>query len=445
MNAYSLILFILKCVQLASAIDSPTSATRKAPPNAFGKIGDVFEALEDKFEDSIDHYSAFAGNIFPILSKLYISPEKARQIATAINKVQEPGDWIFIFLLGWATMPIIQYPYEKLLAIGTSPITKDGKLKKPFKETFIYHIADHVSQAGKIAALVYGLDCIAIALETMGFKGVTQYSPHIAKAIYTIWMFLRFNALKQFFVFKAFGVSTLKDREDQGKRGSYARAKIVNKFFDIVCIVGCFFVMVDVLKVKSGVTLRSLFAVGGAGTVVLSLAVKDIASEVVSGLALQASDKVYEGEKVMFGNGLKGTVDQIGLFETLIRDSSEMVTAVPNKELSNQRLTNISRNKFSQVKQVVHFEYEDLDKLPALLQEIKKEISRSCPAVVIDGSKPFRAYFHEYADSFLKIIVDVRMNVTPDSDTYYFNREQVLLAIGRAVKQMKMKFAVIAE
>jgi len=112
--------------------------------------------------------------------------------------------------------------------------------------------------------------------------------------------------------------------------------------------------MVDVLKVKSGVTLRSLFAVGGAGTVFLSLAVKDIASEVVSGLALQASDKVYEGEKVMFGNGLKGTVDQID----------------------------------------------------------------------------------EYADSFLKVIVDVRINVTPDSDTCYFNnREQVLLAIGRAVKK----------
>jgi small-conductance mechanosensitive channel len=117
-----------------------------------------------------------------------------------------------------------------------------------------------------------------------------------------------------------------------------------------------------------------------------------------------------------------------------------MVTAVPNKELSNQSLINISRNKFSQVKQVVHFEYGDLENLPALLLEIKKEISRSCPAVVIDGSKPFRAYFHEYADDHLKVVVDVRMNVTPDSDTYYRNREQVLLAIGRAVKQMKMKF-----
>jgi small-conductance mechanosensitive channel len=444
MTFYSAIFCILQYgVQSVYAIDSPASATKKASVNAFTKLGDVvgntFEALEDKFETSINHYSAFAGKIFPILSKLYISPEKARQIVTAINIVQEPGDWIFIFLLGWATIPVIKYPYEKL-AIGSSEATK-----KPFKDTLAYHFALHLSQAGKIAALVYGLDCVAIALQTMGFKDATQYSPYLAKAIYTLWIFMRFNALKQYLVFKAFGVASAKEREDLGKRGPFARAKIVNKILDILCLAACFFVMVDVLKVKSGVTLNSLFAVGGAGTVVLSLAVKDIVSEIVSGLALQASDKVYEGEKVMFGNGLKGHVDQIGLFETLIRDSSEMVTAVPNKELSNQRLTNISRNKFSQVKQAVHFEYEDLDKLPVLMDEIKREIKNSCPVVVTDGSKPFRVYFHEYAHNFLKVVVDVRMNVVPDSSSYYHHREQVLLAIGRAVKRMKIKFSVLSE
>jgi len=429
---------------LVAAIDSPFSGTTKTSTNnAFTKIEDVvgntFEALEDKFEDSINHYSAFAGKIFPILSKIYISPERAREIATAINIAQEPGDWIFIFLLGWATIPVIKYPYEKLV-IGTSLTTK-----KPFKETFAFQFALHLSQAGKIAALVYGMDCVAIALQTMGFNGVTQYSPYIAKAIYTLWIFSRVNELKQYLVYNVFGVASSKEREDVGKRGPFARAKIVNKILDILCLVACFFVMVDVLKVKSGVTLNSLFAVGGAGTVVLSLAIKDIASDVVSGLALQASDKVYEGEKVMFGNGLKGHVEQIGLFETLIRDSSEMVTAVPNKEFSNQRLTNISRNKFSQVEQDVHFEYDDLDKLPVLVDEIKREIINSCPAVVTDGSKPFRVYFHEYADCFLKVKVDVRMIATHNSNSYFHNREQVLLAIGRAVKRMKMKFAVLTE
>lgn len=456
--------FIVYCLIICTtcAIETPTTSTSKPPSssasstnhasftkNSFsGIVGNTFEALEDHIEGTIEHYSALAGKIFPVLSKLYISPDKARNIFKQIQKVQEPGDWIFIFLLGWVTIPVVKYPYEKLVMGSSTRDTAKGgsptSSKRPFQESFLYYFADHLSQAGKIAALVYGLDCIAIALETIGFSHVTMFSPYIAKAIYTLWIFMRFNKLKRFLVFKSFGVSNVQeDGNHPSMRGRLARAKIVNRILELLCLAGCFFVMIDVLKIKSGVTLKSLFAVSGASTVIFSFAVKDVASEIVSGLALQASDKVYEGEKVLFGNGLKGIVDRIGLFETLIRDSSEMVTAVPNKELSNQRLTNISRNKFSQVKQKIHFAYSDLNKLPWLLREIRREIEQSCPEVVTDGSKPFRTYFHSFEDCYLEVVVDVRMTVTPDSDHYYQSREQVLFAIGRAVDRMKMKFAVL--
>lgn len=457
--------FIFSLILCASfAIDTPTTSTAKPPRapsssntinDAFTKnsfsdmVGSTFEALEDHIEGTIEQYSALAGKIFPVLSKLFISPKKARKIFRQIHKVQEPGDWIFIFLLGWVTIPAVKYPYEKIV-IGRSAKQQDttnSKPKRPFQETFLYHFADHLSQAGKIAALVYGLDCIAIALETIGFSRVTVFSPYLAKAIYTLWIFLRVNKLKRFLIFKAFGIShqALEDLStNPSMRGQLARAKIINRILELLCLAGCFFVMIDLLKVKSGVTLKSLFAFSGASTVIFSLAVKDVAIEVVSGLALQASDKVYEGEKVLFGNGLKGTVDQIGLFETLIRDSSEMVTAVPNKELSNQRLTNISRNKFSQVKQKIHFSYGDLDKLPMLLRKIRREITESCPEVVTDGSKSFRTYFHSFEDSYLEVVVDVKLTATPDSDYYYQCREQVLFAIGRAVEKMNMKFAVLS-
>jgi len=49
---------------------------------------------------------------------------------------------------------------------------------------------------------------------------------------------------------------------------------------------------------------------------------------------------------------------------------------------------------------------------------------------------------HQYEDDYLEVIVDVRMTVTPDSSYYYESREQVLLAVGRAVANQNMKFAV---
>lgn len=451
-----LIVFAVHCIKWAqiAAIESPRSATGQkssSPSNPLPSVKDavddafdVFEALEDRFEDTISHYSAFAGKIFPLLSKLYVSPKKARKIINEIRTVQEPGDWIFILTLGWITIPVVKCTYEKFV-IGKNSRTKCGNTERLFKESLVYYFAEHVSQAGRIAAGVYVLDCVAIALDTMGFQAISQYSPNIAKAIYTVWIFSRVSSFKRFMVFKFFAITNLADKEDPGNRGFLARANIVDKFLDIFFIASCFFVLIDVLKIQSGCTLNSLFAVSGAGTVMISLASKDIIMEVLSGLTLQASDKVFEGEKVEFGNGLKGYVDHIGLFETLIRDSSEMVTAVPNKSLINQHLTNISRNQFSQVKQKLNFKYNDMEKLPALIEEIKRAVAGNCEFVISDGSKPFRVHFSKFGDSCLEVVVDVRMSVTPDSDYYHACKEKVLWVVASAVKRKNMEFAVLSE
>lgn len=449
-----IIFYIIHCFQWTLGLEIPTPvAAERVSSNGFEKLGDTFEALEDRLEDVIDHYSAFAGKIFPILSKLYISPEKARNIYKAINTVQEPGDWIFIFLVGWATLPVIRYPYEQIALkkrvhgkeLNDLEGTEASLYTKQFNETFLYHFATHISQAGKIAALVYGLDCIAISLETIGFKAATKYSPMCAKVIYTVWMFSRFNTFKKYLVYNAFRVSDSKLAVRVENRAAFARAKIVNNILEIILFAACLFIMVDLLHLKAGVALNSLFAVSGAGTLLASFASKDIAMEVVSGLSLQASDKIYEGEKVLFGNGVKGVVVKIGMLETIIRDSSEKVTAIPNKELAGHHITNLSRNRFSQVKQTLHFEYDDLEKLPDLMEAIKIEIAASCPFVVTDGSKPFRAYFHNYSDQCLDVIVDVRMGVTPSTSSYHHYRQEVLMAIGRAVKLKQMSFAVLED
>ena len=42
--------------------------------------------------------------------------------------------------------------------------------------------------------------------------------------------------------------------------------------------------------------------------------------------------------------------------------SDEHITRIPNNQLSDIRISNLSRVKFSQVKQTLHFKYEDLGK-----------------------------------------------------------------------------------
>lgn len=126
----------------------------------------------------------------------------------------------------------------------------------------------------------------------------------------------------------------------------------------------------------------------------------------------------------------------MGILETLVKQNGEMITAIPNKDLANQKITNLSRLKFSQVKQILRFDYEDASKMPAVIEEIRKEIRESCPQVVKDGSRPLRVVWSDFGDNSLEVTVDVRMNTPPIGDIYHEGKQKILIAIHTALKRL---------
>ncbi len=314
------------------AIDSPTAATRNNGSNRgsssfssfANNVGDVVKDFGDDVEgmckvflslllvshffscchycdhsflyylgtrtELLENYSTFAGKIFPILSKFYIPPSKARQIFHEIKKEADLYEWITILVLGFATVPLIKYPYEKVLLTKRTKIgTTDERVK--FEDTFVYQLTHHIAGAGKIAVLVYGLDCLIVAIKTMGFTIETKYSQLAAKGIYTTWIFSRLLQWKRYFVTRA--VFAMRKGKKEGKEN---RAKIANQITDVLVFAICGFFLIDLLKVHAGVFLKSFFTLGAAGTGLISFASKDLAMGLISGLALQASDKIFEGD-----------------------------------------------------------------------------------------------------------------------------------------------------
>jgi small-conductance mechanosensitive channel len=75
----------------------------------------------------------------------------------------------------------------------------------------------------------------------------------------------------------------------------------------------------DVLAVETGRAVSSIFALGSVGTLVLSLASRDIASQLVSGLAVTASRRFFEGEEIELGDGTRGSVAKMGWMYTDMR------------------------------------------------------------------------------------------------------------------------------
>lgn len=122
--------------------------------------------------------------------------------------------------------------------------------------------------------------------------------------------------------------------------------------------------------------------------------------------------------------------------------NDEVVIKIPNSQLADQRVSNLSRLSKSQVKQALWFAYEDIDRLPEIIKQIKLEIKENCPSLITDGSRPFRVHWRDYKDDHVEVVVDCHFQHPPSSDEYWDTRQSVLLAIARAARDVGVPFDI---
>jgi small-conductance mechanosensitive channel len=324
------------------------------------------------------------GQIVPTLSKFAVGKDKLSEIGEHLIDAVHPGDFVFLALLGWASVPFCGLLFSAF----------DRKRKHPYNESYTYQFANHISQAARIALIVYAVDLVVVVLNTLGFTyfHVGQVSQAFAKIIYVAWASQRLSVFKRHILSKA-----VSRKPDQ-----LGRASMIDHLADGIIYICTGFFLLDILNVELGVGFTSVFAFGSAGTIVMGLATKDIAAMFVSGLTLTTSNRISEGDDVTFGDGTCGTVEKIGWMQTTLRNYDEMIEVVPNSELGNQRVKNVSRVKMCQVKQSLRFRYEDAEKFDQLLPSILEEIKEACPKAITDGSRAFRAVWAGYREDYLE-------------------------------------------
>ena len=119
----------------------------------------------------------------------------------------------------------------------------------------------------------------------------------------------------------------------------------------------------------------------------------------------------------------------------------EIVTKIPNTQLADIRVSNLSSLKISQVKQTLHFAYNYLNDIPELVNDIKSEITKSCHKVITDGSRSFRVTWVGYNPAGLEVVVNCKLKVPPKSGAYHTARQEIMEAIARVVKRKGVEFA----
>jgi small conductance mechanosensitive channel len=103
-------------------------------------------------------------------------------------------------------------------------------------------------------------------------------------------------------------------------------------------LIGAMLAMLD----QFGIQLTSLVAVLGAAGLAVGLALQGTLSNVAAGVMLVVLRPFHVGQTIQ-GAGFTGTVQEVGLFATVIRTDDNRVITVPNKLLSDAPIINFSR------------------------------------------------------------------------------------------------------
>ncbi len=116
-------------------------------------------------------------------------------------------------------------------------------------------------------------------------------------------------------------------------------------FFPMIRNLITLFVMasasIAILK-RLGYDVVSLLTALGVGSLAVGLAAKETLSNMISGFTLLIDQNLVPGDRVQLA-GVTGTVEQIGLRSTRIRTGQGSMLIVPNAELVNTRILNLSQ------------------------------------------------------------------------------------------------------
>lgn len=405
-----------------SASQQPTSPLDDVKESLSKMSGTVLDSVDDLIDRS-----TLAGQISPFLNKFVLSEAQRQNIWNGITDVASVQDIIFLLALGFAVVPLVELPYS------TFVLSRNSKHSdRDFRSTSIYHVLDSLSQIARLAFVVYGFDMVKIFLIGAGFEipRGERLTHAFAYVLYTIWGASRLSKFKEYILNQVAG-------------NTQGRIQVVDRLGNAFIAVCTMFIIFDILNVEMGLAMQGVVAMGSVSTLVFSLAAKDTVANILNGIILSASDRIYEGDSIqLHKSGFSGSVAKLGWLETVLRGSDEVMVTIPNADLLSQRVCNLSRIHQSQVKQKLQFSYADSEKLPQLLQDIKTEIRSSCPTVITDGSRPFRCFWSSYQPDHLEVILDAHFRVKPIGDAYAENKQNVLQAIYRAVKKNNMSFKV---
>lgn len=202
----------------------------------------------------------------------------------------------------------------------------------------------------------------------------------------------------------------------------------------VIWVVAIFFVAENVFNFK----VTTLIAGAGVAAMAVAFAAQNTIANIFGALALISDRPFTIGDMISF-NGKRGSVVAIGLRSTTLRTLDGTVWCVPNKEVAEASIENISRRPNIKWSFAVDLVYETTPEQIRLAKKLVEEVLLANPLTDPEKNAP-AVWFSEYAQSSLRITA-INWFQTTDWGEFCAQREIIQLQILEKLAEAKLELA----
>lgn len=204
------------------------------------------------------------------------------------------------------------------------------------------------------------------------------------------------------FVFFMVGVQIIKLLRKLVKK-SLVRGKVdvgVRQFTDSFIKAGLYILLIFLIAGSFGVDAASVVALVGSAGVAIGLAVQGSLSNLAGGVLILILKPFVVGDYIIDSEGREGTVTEIQMFYTKLLTADNRTVVLPNGNLANGSLVNVSTDKYRRCDIPVGISYQaDI----RTAREAIMELLARDPAVLKD--RDMRVVVDALGDSAVQLIV----------------------------------------
>lgn len=177
-------------------------------------------------------------------------------------------------------------------------------------------------------------------------------------------------------------------------------------------------VLIAVLS-RLGIQTTSLAAILGASTLAIGYSLKNSISQLTSGMVLVGTRPFKHGDTIVV-SGTEGVVRQVTLLYTIMTTSNNEEVIIPNNEVLNGKIINLTRNKTRRINLNISVSYQtNIDLAKSLLNKIALDNPR-----ILKKPEPFMA-LQSFGDSSINLLFRVWVLADDYSAVIFESNEQI--------------------